>query len=324
MAGKPLSSKSGTLYSTPRTDAATSINLLDKDNSILGVPVLQPIQRAGFSSSPTNSFVESLGGSPAQQLENMRSVKKVLTDTFHTTMNQEASMPVQKAKTKGSRTYSFAGRLEPPPPPPIPMQPQNAAPTPVDPIPAFIETVAVSFDELLQGLRAFQGGLTVEAEFGRILLKNVLRRQISREDSESSLEPDDALRYLENPTAPPTVVFTKVLTILPADISYLVEMKDQQGNFIWKQEQQPWEVFYEILCVDCRAGCKPRPFTIEIDEETFTSTAKIRRDFGAINVHGVKRRWDFRISATGVEADENTDPTYKAFAKAVKDSLHIP
>lgn len=309
-----------------------SCNFLDENISMLDIPVLQPIRNVSAPSSPLmvdllsdylfDSPPRVFAGYPVPQRETMQSVDGVVTNTFRSTMNQKAPKP--NRRPKGTKSH-FSAKLELPSPPRV-RQPVPSIHVPViDPIPEFIGNIDMSFGELLQGLRSFQGELNIQAEFGRILLKGVPRKYITRGESEASIEPGSALGLLENSNGVlPMPVFTKVLTTLPPDISYLVEMKDRHGNIIWEQQQSGWDVFYEILCVDCRTT-RHRPFTIEIDGEKLDTVAvKIRREFGAINVHGVKRQWDFRIAATGVEDSENADPAYTELAKAVKSSLYIP
>jgi hypothetical protein len=297
-----------------------SLSLIDLDENM-----------AVSGSRPAQSIFDDPFGSPPRLLLNYpvleatQRVDEVRTRTFYSTMNQKMGKPSKNSTTQASsRRNPFAGRLEPPGPPPrqpVPKIPEND----LEPTPQFISGIKLRFGELLQGLRGFRGELNLQAEFGRLLLKDIPHRFIARENSERSMEPEVALAILEDPKAPSQAVFTKLLTVLPADITYLVEMKDRKGDFIWKQaqDQQIWAIFYEILCVDYRQR-RPGAFTIEIDGENFSYKVKIRRDFGAINVHGVKRRWDFRVSATGIEGTDETDPAYEEFAKVLMDSLHIP
>jgi hypothetical protein len=306
------------------TTDEVSTNILDEDIAVLNVPILQPIPKEnGLLFDDSFSILTRVVSGHFAPREAMQSVDEVASRTFHSTMNQKAPKPSRKSNTKGSIIYSLAGRLERPSLPPVRHTVPITTPPTIDPTPQFIASIALSFDEILQGLPGFKGELKVQAEFGRILLKAVPPKQITRGESERSIEPEDALEILENLDAPTLGVFTKLLTVLPADMTYLIEMKDSIGNLIWNQNQSSWNVFYEILCVDTRPS-KRRPFTIEIDGEKLSCQAKTRRDFGAINVHGVKRHWDFQISATGTDAEDDTDSEYRNFAKTVMDSLHIP
>jgi hypothetical protein len=287
----------------------------------LGIAIIgsYPSPAGALPDDPFGSPTRPLQAYPVLSGEAIQPVDEVATRTFHSTMNQMAPKPSQKSKAGGSKTYPFGDRLERPSPSSIR---QEAPKVPaIDPIPRFREDMNASFTELLKGLRGFQGALNIQADFGRILLK-VAAKNITGTDSEQSMPPHAALQVLGPPYPAPTV-FTKVVTVLPAEISYLVETKDYDGGLLWKQEPTTFEIMYEFLCVDTRTQpC--RPFTIEIDGERLTCQAKTRVDFGAINVHGVKRHWDFCISATGVHTEVDLDPAYRDLAKAVRDSLHIP
>ena len=263
---------------------------------------------------------------PVPKAEALQPVDEVGTRRFHSTMNKKAPKPNSSKKgpnQKASGSYSLGG-LELPSPSCTPRPSPTIATSAVDPTAEFVAAVNNSFHELVQRLRGFQGEVTVEAEFGRILMKRIPRKGIALGDSEASLDSATALGLLENAIGvQPIAVFTKILTVLPADISYLVEMRDRQGQAIWDKNQCGWSVSYEMLCVDSRSG-RLQPFTIEIDGEKLEARAKTRRGLGEINVHGIKRHWDFRISATGIETTENVDAAHTEFAEVVKKTLHIP
>lgn len=278
-----------------------------------GFKVLSPIKKARPASPE-----DLLPSHP----EVLQPVDEVQTRVFHTTMNQKASN--QNTSQKASKSHTYATRLEAPSPARARRSPASIPAMVIDPTPAFVASIYNGFQELLQGLRGFQGEVVVRAEFGRILMKRIPRKLIAPVDSEASIHPDTCIRVLENPNGGgPLAVFTKVLSSLPADISYLVKLKDRYNQDMWKQNQPSWDVSYEVLIMDTRS-VKHHPFTIEIDGENFKAQVKVRREFGEINIHGLKRHWDFRISASGADAEGNIDPAYIKFAEAVKDSLHIP
>jgi hypothetical protein len=274
---------------------------------------------------PFGSPPRALANYPVLQLECQQRVDEVATRTFHSTMNQKAPKPSQKSQKKSSKSVSIAERLGFSDSPLPRASPRSVCAPIIDPTPSFIRDINKSFYELLEGLRGFRGEVNVQADLGRILLKGIPRKLITRGDSEASFDIEYAMDVLGNTnTSPPMAIFTKVLSLLPADISYLVEMKDRRGHAMWEQNQSSWDVTYEILCVDHRPG-RSRPFTVEIDGEKLNGAiVKTRREFGVINVHGVKRHWDFRIVATGIHPSEDVDPAYREFAEAVKNSLHIP
>jgi hypothetical protein len=300
-------------------------------------PVLKPAKNGPASSLPSPN--DLLGEDPfsanphffqsyyVPEAEALQRVNEVATRRFYSTMNQKApktNLPRNTSNQKASRSHLYATRLEAPSLPCARGPSPSTAAQVIDPTPEFIADINKSFYELLQGLRGFQGETAVQAEFGRILMKRIPRKAIALGNSEASFGHTAALELLENANGlPPIAIFSKILTAIPADISYLLEMKDCQEQSLWNHNQCDCSIFYEILCVDGRSG-RLQPFTIEIDGETLEARAKTRRDFGGINVHGIKRHWDFRISATGIEATENVDPAHTEFAEEVKKTLHIP
>ena len=295
-----------------------SSNILDENTPWFEIPALQPtklgLERSTLDLPPNDPF-----GSPTRALP---SHPVPPFETMQPAMNQKAPKANKKLPSSSSKSGSLRDRLEIPSPPPARRPPKiNHFPT-IDPLPEFISSINASFQELLQGLRGFQGGLSAQAEFGRILLKNVPHKCITHGELDASVDPEYGYDVLANPNSQPVPIFTRILTVVPADISFLVNMNDQKGNALWERNQLDWDVIYEFLCVDER---RAQPFSVDFSGEKLSHPqVKIRRDFGAINVHGVKRHWDFRISATGAEHGDNIDPAYNELAQAVKGSLHIP
>ena len=326
MEGNSSKSKQGFLISSLASNQETLISIFDEDISMLSVPVLQPLPREIdlLSHDLVDTSIYNPVHHTVQQNENLHGTDEDVTRTFQTTPNQKAQKAVQKSRNKFLKKNCSTGRLELPNVPVFRQTTLRIDAPRIDPVPHFISELASSYNELLQGLRGFQGELVVQADFGRILLKNVLPKHIAQGEQQSSYDPDHALAYLKNPHVTPLAIFTKVLTVLPADIIYLVATKDRQGNFMWKQDLPLCDVFYEILCIDHRPSHNSQPFSIEVHGEKLLCLAKTRRDFGAIHVHGVKRYWDFRISATGMEAETNRDSAYQDFAKVIENSLQIP
>jgi hypothetical protein len=258
----------------------------------------------------------------AEELENFKGSFKYLVDVknrfFETTYLD--NLQISAANNYGTLPSTLTARLSNP----SKSRPERLQAV-IDPLPAFMGILDVNFDELVRGVREFQGEVIVQAEFGRLLAKRIHSRFITRQGNESSHVPKELLGILEPPTgAAPSVFFTKVLTTLPADITYLVEIKDRRGDRMWKHQQSSSDVLYEILCLD-RRQARHHPFTVEVDGDKLNlgARAKTRRKMGSINVHGIKRHWDFRIAATGVATLEDTDPAYAGLANAVSRTLNI-
>jgi hypothetical protein len=197
----------------------------------------------------------------------------------------------------------------------------------LDPTPAFLTEINSSFRKLVTGLQGFPGEVVVQAELGRIILRKLNRRFIAVEDDPESFPPEELLNQLlpnsQKKEKLGRTLFTNVLTTLPTDIDYLVDMKNRAGEPMWEQNAKDSSVTYEISCHNEKVLPWSR-FSIEIDGETFDTRIKTRYDFGAINVHGTQRHWDFRMVAFGFGDSEQNEELYGDFARAIQRSLYIP
>jgi hypothetical protein len=304
--------------------------------------VLQPTTAVRSVSAVHSSFAAGEGNLSVSTIqvvhgtepETLQKTSEVATRKFHNTMNQKAPNPNNKASKsnpKGLKSNPYASRLElPNPHRPQPRRqaasevPQYQAPiNAVDPLPEFLQEINTSFDEMMKGVRGFQGQVVVQAEFGRFILKRIDERYLSLRSRESSEDPETIQNVLQKG---PFIFFTNIVTTIPAEIHYLIDMKDAAGTEMWEKKPARWTVSYEFLCRDTQSltDYGYAPFMVEIDAETFVTQIKKRRPFGSINVHGTKRHWDFRIAAFGLESNEATEEAYGDFATALRLSLYIP
>jgi hypothetical protein len=294
-------------------------SLLDDNISIAGpvsdeFKVLEPANR--LEDENLNTMVRQSNVVPEEshnQPEKIQYVDDVVTRKFHNTMNQMAPKP--------KKPNSYAGRLELPSPPRI-QEPSKVAMA--DPLPEFVQVLEASFAEMMKGIQAFRGKIVVQAEFGRVLLRNIKPSHLTTKERNHPLDAMFLHHLLTSGSeAAPLTFFTKPLTILPADIQYLVEMKGKSGNDLWEHRLFGWDVKYEFFCQDQKA-VDYTPFTIEIDGEKFDWEIKTRRDLGSVYINGAKRHWDVRISATGYEINKEDQEKYAELASAIEASLYIP
>ena len=176
-------------------------------------------------------------------------------------------------------------------------------------------------------MRSFRGELQVRAEFGRIILKGVHRKFVSKGHSIKNHTKDDLLEILdpnENYVTSNTL-FTNVLTTVPSDIQYLIDLQTKSGGRLWEvQNEEPWSVVYEFVGHE-KGILGYQPFSIEIDGERDTKDIKIKtkKDLGYLYVHGTKRQWDFRLAAIGSKISNDLDHRYNHFAEAIGRYLYI-
>lgn len=249
--------------------------------------------------------------------------------SFYNTMNQKAG----KKRVNGNQKKNpFAGRLEAPEFP-LPARAKPATPLPVkqdpDPIPEFTQKVDQYFEELLIGPRGFHGKIHIRVEFGRIILNNVKPMHIADKEMPDLTLSEKELRQIIEPgpnayqgAIRPTTHFTNVLTTAAKEIDGLLSTTSK-GKLLWERKVENWGVVYEFMFRDPKSGGL---FSIEIDGERFKAKIKVLREFGDIFIHGTKRHWDFRISATGDDGTTNAEhqERYGGLVDRLLDTLYIP
>lgn len=252
-------------------------------------------------------------------LQNQTAKKQLVpepeTRVFHRTMNQRAPKP--------TKLNHFAGRLERPfsPPKSTTSSKSNSL---TDPLPDFIEEINQSFKELMTGLRGYRGKVVVQAEFGRIILGRFHPKQLSVGSKEHLLDGAYLQKILLEPTEyGPTVDFTSVLTAVPAEIQYMVNLKGKGDQNLWEMNKvAKWNTTYEFVFTDPRDLLYP--VMIEIDAETFIAQIKARCRLGNLFIHGTKRHWDVKVAAIGYGNNRALEDKYGDLATAIQSSLYIP
>ncbi|PVH87522.1 hypothetical protein DL98DRAFT_649164 [Cadophora sp. DSE1049] len=250
-----------------------------------------------------------------KQTEKDQLVREPDTRVFHQTMKQRAPKP---------NPYHFASRLERPFSPPKSAASSQAGTTSADPLPDFVEEINQSFKELLAGLRGYRGKVVVQAEFGRIILGRFHPKWITQGNDHHLLDAAFLQKILLEVTEyGPTADFTSVLTSVPAEIQYMVNMKGKGGQNLWQADKvSGWSTTYEFVFTDPRNPLYP--VMIEIDAETFIAQIKARCRLGNLFIHGAKRYWDLKVAAIGYGNNRILEEKYGELATALQTSLYIP
>jgi hypothetical protein len=242
-------------------------------------------------------------------------VDEIATRTFHNTMAQFAP---KRGSQSPKKRNPFEGRLEIPDFSAPRKAPANEIEV-VDPSPEFIVDFNEAFAGMANNLRGYRGQLTVQVEFGRVILRKFKKQKLTNKDVNNLFDVSEIQRLLYNPTNDgPVCVFTPVLTTCPGEIPPILATKDISGELLWAQKSPKWNVSYEFTFRDKTLDTR---FTVEIDAETFDTEVKTCREVANIFVHGTKRYNDYRIVATGYE---HLDNKYGHVATALESSLWIP
>lgn len=191
-----------------------------------------------------------------------------------------------------------------------------------DPTPIFLNDVNVATRSILGTMQNWQGTVTLQAQFGRIFFCDVQTRYVAEGSRATESYSKDVLRkYLDSATSLPGVIhFTEILTTLPADVQFVIDIEDDNEKRIWKSSvRENWLIVYEFYCQDTVSN---RHFMLEIDGETFACSIKeLPHQIGHVYVHCTTRNWDYRIAAVGQKL---IDDAYNVFAENLLKDLYVP
>ncbi|RDL38391.1 uncharacterized protein BP5553_02731 [Venustampulla echinocandica] len=312
---------------------SSSMKTTPNNNLVKVGAVATPLPNEPIRCSLLDEGISNLGSgfeplTPVQQfpIDSLQAVDEVGTRTYRSTMNQKAGKPRNSMTNNQNPTR---GRL-PLPSPPRYRESKTVEDPPADPTIDFVETFKTNFDMMMQELRGFRGSMAVEAEFGRILIRDVKSKLVADKDMPDLTMDRKKLDFVLSPSpfpngSQPSASFTNKLTTSAADSDDLVKMKKSDGTALWESRISfPWEIIYEFIFHDINPGMPREPFTIEIDGERFSSEIKFRQDMGSIFVHGAKRHWDFRVVASGVENNQDLKDRYRPLEEAIRESLFVP
>lgn len=260
---------------------------------------------------------------PATPQPTIRRETEVETRRYHETMRQGAPK-----KDKGKEKAHFS-------PPSTPKKDKGKGKAPLSP-PAplvagkpillisnseYITKMTACVKLILASMRNWQGEVNIQVQFGRILIRPFHPSVTGTTERPRSHPPEDVHELLcRNPGK---VSMTKVISTLPADIQFFLEMKGDTHQPLW-EEAMSWTVTYEYICCDhddYDGKCAP-VFIIEMDADSFETKVKsVPLTFGAVYVHCTMRNWDYCVNATG---SRNLEEDYGDVVKEIADSTYIP
>jgi hypothetical protein len=292
-----------------------SLTLIDSDNINLSGAGYQVLPLTTTSKASTNGT----NPSAATFQPGIRGFSEIDTRKYYNTMKQKAP---SKGKGKALLPQKSPERPKRPSIPPKTLH--------VDPTEDFRTEIRARMAAILTRLRVYQGEIKLAAQFGRLLIRKLPLNMIQSGDSPLMYDPIAINDMLAPQTR--TVGFTRLLTTLPGDARFLVDMKDSD-NYLSDDTYHPrispealWgqilrrDVTYEYECFDQRAGV---PFIVEIDAETFHTKVKSvnsESELGTIYVHCPLRNWDYQIKASGTQ---NLDSEYGNIAQEIVNSMYI-
>lgn len=248
------------------------------------------------------SALAALGPQCKSATENLQIKTEVDTREFHSTMGQKSP--------KGR----WEGDVFIPTPPPTDLTKR------------FVDQLQASVFQTLGSMRNWQGEVEFKAQFGRIWVNRYNHKQFASDSAHMPwTDVDKLLKKLhEIDMGRPIVGMTDMLTCMPADCQYLVDLNILNANPYWKPTPK-WTICYQFQCIDPspnRPAYVDSRFMVEVDSETFNyKVHSIPHHFGDCHVHCIKRNWDYRITATGTK---DLREEYGSFAENLVRTLYIP
>ncbi|RDW60219.1 hypothetical protein BP5796_11825 [Coleophoma crateriformis] len=264
-----------------------------------------------FNAGPSddNKSMNLIGAlEPTRQFKNddkPQEISEVATRAFHNTMNQKAPKTLPEVhRETGIRSN------------------QNWL-QPVDPQPEFYLAAKTDFYKILERLRGFRGEVDFRATLGRIVLRGFAKHLVSDEKS-YPMECEELKgmlnKNIQDIGVGPWSHFTKLLSTLPADMKYIVDLRNTNGDRMWEPNHFDWDVFYDIEFNVNEDGFD-RQYILQIHGEKFTYVFKTKKDIGSMYLHCTQRDWDACITAEGFRTDLNRE--YNEFAKSILESLVV-
>ncbi|RKF76626.1 hypothetical protein GcM1_225001 [Golovinomyces cichoracearum] len=189
----------------------------------------------------------------------------------------------------------------------------------------FNEDIGSAFRSLMAKVSASSEEAVIQANFGRIILHGIHNTFVSNKgESERTFEEartrgilmDAAINFM-------LPSFTKIITTIPAEIIHISEVKDEYGNQYWARKENQAPLHYELYFLDKMATANNK-LMVEINSKNYAINIKKTSELANIYVHGAKRFWDFRISATGTGNRKYLEIIHKELIEMISSSLFTP
>ncbi|RKF72683.1 hypothetical protein GcM3_097017 [Golovinomyces cichoracearum] len=204
---------------------------------------------------------------------------------------------------------------------------KSLAPTPIanNTSEVFNEDIGSAFRSLMAKVIASSEEAVIQANFGRIILHGIHNTFVSNKgESERTYEEartrgilmDAGINFM-------LPSFTKVITTIPAEIRHISEVKDEYGNQYWARKDNQAPLHYELYFLDKMATANNK-LMVEINAKNYAINIKKTSELANIYVHGAKRFWDFRISATGTGNRKHLEIIHRELIEMISSSLFTP
>ncbi|KAF4978082.1 hypothetical protein FZEAL_5472 [Fusarium zealandicum] len=193
----------------------------------------------------------------------------------------------------------------------------------MDPVPmAFVECVEVveraekELQNLLRMLQVTPGKLRLEANFGRLCIKNLVPSLVNIGEGPSWFAPQVLEDLNTDGFEEEHMGFYTILTTSGAEANLIPKLAACKAAWMLKEKQ----VTYDFVCVSNQHSSS---FVVKVDADTFKyECLPVAQEMSRLHVHCVQRAWDvqFTINRTSVDA---LPEDLKGFAASLVRSLNI-
>ncbi|WEW58407.1 hypothetical protein PRK78_003875 [Emydomyces testavorans] len=171
-----------------------------------------------------------------------------------------------------------------------------------------------ALDPILGAVQCFKGNISLELQFGLILVHNVPKvytdRAIDVKAWDKLFRPQHGLRG-------PSTRFMNILTSSGADIDYILTLKNNVENYsLFSENPSTRHITYEFHC----QAKGNRSIVVSVDESGMTTVTRPETVLGAVNIHFPERIWDMRVTVKG--SQEYSPGIDKEIDGAVEDLIY--
>ncbi|TPX21053.1 hypothetical protein DIZ76_015006 [Coccidioides immitis] len=157
-----------------------------------------------------------------------------------------------------------------------------------------IADLYTALNPLLAAAQCFSGIVSLEIQFGLILIHNVPKiyvdKAIDVKTWEKLFRPQHGLRG-------PGTKFMNLLTSSGADIDYMLDLKNDSRHSLFSRNPSVRFVSYEFHC----QTKNNQPIVINVNETGMTVVTRPEIVLGAVNVHFPQQIWDMRVVIKGAQ-----------------------
>lgn len=180
-----------------------------------------------------------------------------------------------------------------------------------------IRNLFMALHPTLCALQKFSGMVSIELQFGLILVHNVPKTYAEKVVDEKSW---DRLFRPQHGLRSPGTKFTNMLTSSGADIDYILGLTNKEGQLFFSEEPSVRNISYDFHC----QTKSNQSITISVDSSGMTVVTRPETLLGAVNLHCPQHIWDLRAAVKGSqEYSRGVDKGTDSAIESLIDNLYV-